>query len=243
MNRVLHLIRLDLRQVSRDSMLALALFAPLLLIAAVRYGVPWVADLLIVELSFDLMAYDDLLLSFVLILIPLMLGMLTGFMMLDERDENLIQYYAVTPLTKMGYFNYRLAMPVALSIGYNTLLLLSSPFELPSLLASIPTLLMLAMEAPMIALLLTAFANNKVEGLALSKGLGLIVFVPAVAYFVPYPWQLIAGLVPTYWASQTLLLDMKNAPGWTLATCTGIGVTVHYFVLRVLAMRFRRRTD
>jgi fluoroquinolone transport system permease protein len=242
MNRILHLIRLDLRQVTRDSMLAMALFAPFLLILVVRYGVPFISELLYRELSFDLSIYNDLILSFVLILIPLMLGMLTGFMMLDERDENLIQYYAITPLTKMGYFIYRLALPVVLSILYNVLLLAFGQLDSPSLSVTLPVLLMLAIEAPIITFVLAGFANNKVEGLALSKGLGLVIFIPAVAYFIPFPWQLLAGFVPTYWAAQTLLVGMKGEI-WISILYAVVGLVVHGLVLWVLARRYSRRAD
>lgn len=242
MKRILHLVRLDLRQVTRDSMLAMVLFAPILLILLVRYGVPFITVLLVEELTFDLSIYYDLILSFVLVLIPLMLGTLTGFMMLDERDENLIQYYAITPLTKIGYFIYRLTLPLVLSILYNVLLLAFGQLDSSSLSVTLPAILMLAVEAPIITLVLVAFANNKVEGLALSKGLGLIVFIPAVAYFIPFPWHLLAGVVPTYWAAQTLLFGMK-VEMWNSFLFAVIGLAVHGLVLWGLAVRFSRRVD
>lgn len=242
MNRILHLIKMDIRQISRDSMLALAIMAPLLLLVVVRYGIPILTDQLNRKLAFDLTLYYDLMLTFVIVLIPLLLGVLTGFMMLDERDENIIQYYAVTPLQKSGYFLYRLTMPVVLSILFTFLLILYGDIGSPTVITMIPTVLLLALEAPILTLVLVAFANNKIEGLALSKGLGIIVFIPVIAYFVPFPWQLLAGFVPTYWASQTFLLGLKGEWGLSLFFAF-IGLAVHVGMLRYLYILFLRKVD
>jgi len=242
MNRILHLIRLDLKQVMRDSMLAIALVGPLILILVVRYGIPFIGEWIYKQFTLDIMTYSDLILSFVLVLIPLMLGMLTGFMMLDERDENLIEYYAITPLRKMGYFLYRLTIPVVLSLLYNVLLLCSVQTQLPPLVSIIPVLLMLALEAPLITLLLVGFANNKIEGLALSKGIGLVVFVPAIVYFMAFPWQLVASFIPTYWAAQTLISSMQDNLINSMIYAI-IGLLVHALTLWVLAIRYSRKVD
>ncbi|CAH0119326.1 Fluoroquinolones export permease protein [Paenibacillus sp. CECT 9249] len=246
MNRFLHLIRGDVKQIARDPMLAFYLLAPMLIILAVRFGIPFVAALLQREAGFDLAPYYNLILSFAMLLIPLILGVLAGFMMLDERDENLIAYYSVTPLSKSGYLLYRLSFPIVLSVLYCGMFLLAAslaPAQTASLLATLP---MLAMEAPLIALLLAACASNKVEGLAWSKGAGLIVFLPAIAYFVPLPWQLLAGIVPAYWVPRTFLASGMTPEALTipvLALCGVTGIAVHVIALRFLYQRFLLKTD
>lgn len=242
MSRTFHLIRGDIRHVTRDPMLGFYLIAPLLLLAVLRFGVPVASELLSLQADFDLTVYYDLILSVALFLTPLILGVMTGFLMLDERDEKLIDYYSVTPLSKRGYMQYRLFLPVLLSIVYSTLLLACSglaPFRFWSLLTILP---MMALSAPVMSLFLSAYASNKVEGMALSKGVGLLIFGPAVAYFIPFPLQTLGAVFPSYWSSKSYLAgfasDLPSAMLYAAA-----GTVFHLLLFRFLLIRFIRKTD
>jgi len=153
-HRIAQLLGSDLRQMARDPMLAFYFLAPLLLLGAIKFGVPAAAELLLQWTDFELTRYQELILSTAMLLIPLILGVMAGFMVLDERDENLIGYFAVTPLTKRGYVGYRMTLPVLLTVVYCSLLFAVSGMLQAHLSAVLFTLLMLAMEAAMIALLM-----------------------------------------------------------------------------------------
>jgi len=242
MNRTFHLIRWDLRQVTRDPMLSLYLLAPLLLWVVLRFGVPVGAMLLEERTGFDLAAHYDLILSIALFLTPLILGVMTGFLMLDERDEKLIDYYAVTPLSKRGYLRYRLFLPVLLSVVYSVLLLTCSglaPVRLWSMLTILP---MAALSAPVMSLFLSAYASNKVEGMALSKGVGLLVFGPVIAYCIPFPMQALGAVFPAYWSSKAYFAgSASDLPAALLLSVTG--TLYHILLFRMLLVRFIRKTD
>lgn len=242
MNRILHLIRGDLKQITRDPMLAFSLLGPLLLAVALRFGVPFAAEIVRSKFGTDISGYYHIIVSFMILLTPLILGMLSGFLILDERDENLINYFAVTPLAKRGYFMYRLSVPILLSAVCSMFLLLFIdlvPFDSLSSLLMIP---MLALEAPIITLFLVAFASNKVEGLALSKAAGLIIFAPALIFVLPMPWQLIAGIVPAYWISKTFLLGLEGE-SMQAVLCAVMGIMIHLLYLRLLMKRFLLKVD
>jgi len=53
----------------------------------------------------------------------------------------------------------------------------------------LPVLLIAALEAPIMTLFLGAFANNKVEGITLSKAMGIMFVAPVVVYFLESNWQ------------------------------------------------------
>ncbi|OPA74224.1 hypothetical protein BVG16_24145 [Paenibacillus selenitireducens] len=242
MNRVLHLIRGDWRQITRDPMLMLTLLAPVILFFFVRFVTPYAAELARVHLQLDLTVYYDSFLSFMILLIPLMLGMMSGFVMLDERDENVISYYAVTPLTKQGYFLYRLAVPLLMSILFTFFLLAYgglAPIHITQIAILLPVT---ALEAPLLTLFLVGFAANKVEGLALSKAAGLIVFAPVLIYFLPMPWQLFVGILPSYWVSKTLLVGLEQGASASFIYAF-IGLLVHLLVIRDLLRRFIAKLD
>lgn len=240
MRRWLMLSLHDWRSLLRDPMLALMLAAPFLLTAFFRWGTPYAGQLLFDWNGFDLTQWYSLILVSILCLVPLLFGTITGFMMLDERDEQLIMLYAVTPLRKTGYLLNKMYMLLILSLIFMVLIIygtnLSNQLQLFPL---IGTLVLLALEAPLIAMFLVAYANTKVEGLALSKVTGIVVFGPAAAALLPWPWQLIGGVLPTFWAAQVFLPEASIPSTGAFI----VGFVFHAALLWIMYLAFQRRMD
>ncbi|GAB2698643.1 hypothetical protein ACFQWB_00085 [Paenibacillus thermoaerophilus] len=172
---------------------------------------------------------------------PLLPGMVADLLMLDERDEHLIGYYAVTPLTRKGYLIHRLFLPSLLCLALSVLFFAGSgltavPFENAYAIALLP------LEAPCFALFLAAYAANKVEGLALSKVSGLLFAGPAIAYFAPALWQLAGAWIPTYWPARCYLSGLGGEHLAALG-CFAAGVLFHVALLGFMMRRFMRRID
>lgn len=237
---LISLARADIKNVRRDPMLLLVLCGTVLLALFFRYVRPIVTEWLLQTYAFDLSHYYDLILVVILQIVPLMVGMVVGFMMLDERDENLIQYFFVTPLKQSGYLFVRLTIPFLLTMGlclfvvYFTSLVQLSMFKL------IPLLWLLALSTPMFTLFLVAFASNKVEGLALSKASGILSVFPIAPFFLAPEWQVVVSVVPTYWAGKIMAL---NENGITLLYTTCFGLLIYTIFLSLLYQRFKRRFD
>ncbi|MGG3281065.1 hypothetical protein [Paenibacillus solani] len=229
----------DLRYAWRDPVLTAALIGPLALLLLSRYGFPVASYWLESYYSFNLEEYRVFSASFLMIIPPLLIGMLVGLLMLDERDENVIAYYSVTPFMRRGYLVYRLALPTMLSTVLSLLYLCFSGllfFRMEYLIV----LLLLALEAPLFALLLAAFAKNKVEGLALSKIGGLLIIGPVVAYFIPNAWGYLGAGVPTYWPAKVLHLYIQNEP--LLANVYFmIGLVIHTLYLLFMIFIFSNK--
>jgi len=100
----------------------------------------------------------------------------------------------------------------------------------------IPVLLLCALESPMMALFLAAFASNKVEGLAMTKAFGILFFAPVVGYFINSNWQYAAGIAPTYWVSKALLAGVGNGGGYWAYVAAG--AAVHILIIVLLLRRF-----
>lgn len=183
-----------------ESQLAFYGLAPFLLIIVTAAGVPLSAELT----EFNITPYRHLIMSLAMLFIPLILGVMSGFILLDERDENMIQYFAVTPLSKRGYVMIRLILPMAMTLCYSILLFASGGLMAPGAVNLLFVLIMVTLEAPIYTLLLAAYVANKVEGLALMKGFSLLTLMPAAVYFIPVPWQLFGVFT---------LLDSENVLG------------------------------
>lgn len=103
---------IDTKSVSRDSLLRWMVFYPLLLAGLIRWGVPWLTVRLLMQFQFDLTPYYSLLMSFVLLMTPMLTGMVIGFLLLDQRDDQTLTALQVTPLTLSGYLVYRISLPI-----------------------------------------------------------------------------------------------------------------------------------
>ncbi|UAL26946.1 ABC transporter permease [Bacillus paralicheniformis] len=236
MMKIIQLIRGDMKQIRRDSMLAFYGLAPFLLIVVTAAGIPLSAELT----AFNITPYRHLIMSFAM-LFPLILGIMSGFILLDERDENMIQYFAVTPLSKRGYVMIRLILPMALTFCYSILLFASGGLVAPGSVYLLFVLIMVTLQAPIYTLLLAAYASNKVEGLALMKGFSLLTLMPAAVYFIPLPWQLFGVFTPTYWTAKTYLAGTSHEG---LVLVFGFsGVVLHVMILLLLYRRFLVKTD
>jgi fluoroquinolone transport system permease protein len=231
----------DLRHAGLDPVLMVGIFAPLALLVVSRFGFPMIADWLTNGYAFDLYEYSSFTAIFLVITFPILIGMMTGLLMLDERDENVISYYAVTPLMRRGYMVYRLALPSGLCTLLSSLYLIASGLSSIQL-EHIYILLLLAIEAPCFALFLASFAANKVEGLALSKIGGLFIAGPIIAYFVPIPWQIIGAWIPTYWPAK-LFFGIEAASGFSVIVYFLVGLIFHLSLLSIMVRIFLKRAD
>ncbi|WP_309123256.1 hypothetical protein [Paenibacillus sp.] len=233
----------DAKQTLRDPMLLFMTAAPLLILAALRYAAPYGLSLLPGDPGPGAPVFAALVSAVALLLVPLLPGTMAGLLLLDERDERLAAVLAVTPLRKSGYFGYRLAFPFVLSAGYAAALPTASGL-LPAAasgFALVPSILAAAALAPMFAVLMGALAANKLEGLAVSKLSGWVVFAPGLL-LAPEPAQWVGALVPTYWIAKSYVSaasgDVAAASGW------GIGALCYLVVLFVwLFRKYLRRIE
>ncbi|MFD0620823.1 hypothetical protein ACFQZR_25635 [Paenibacillus sp. GCM10027629] len=231
----------DTRQTFKDPMLMASLFGPLAVILFARFGYLPLSEWIELHYGFRLADYTEFIASFLVVTIPLLPGTMTGLLMLDERDENMISYYAVTPLARQGYFIYRLFLPSLLAFALTASFYLFSGLADKGL-GSVFALILLTLEAPCLTLFLAAFAANKVEGLALSKLCGLLFAGPVVVSFVPLPWQYAAAWLPTFWPAKALLTDLAGEPVRSTIIFV-IGLLLHLILLQGLVRVFLRRID
>jgi len=231
------LLRSDLKNISRDRFFLLINWLPFGVALLMRYLVPLAGEL--VKPWLNLRAYYPLVAAFMAIMTPNMLGALMGFMLLDDRDEDILTYVSVTPLTKSGYLVYRLTIAIVVSIpGMYGVLLLTGLEPVPFL-RLLPVALMAALEAPLAALFIAALANNKVEGLAVNKLTGFLFLAPFIAYLVPGNWHYLGGVLPTFWIAKAYWAAQQQTGGYLAYVV--IGFIIHGFCILLLHAFYRHR--
>ena len=214
---------LDFKNVKRDRLLAWMVAMPLMIAALYRFGLPPLADWLLEGYAFDLRRYYPLLMSVYVMTAPGMIGTVIGFLLLDERDDRMLTALLVTPMSTKGFLAYRITIPLVSGfiitiVGYRLIGLM--PVSLSDL---TPVSMLASFNAPITALALAGFAENKVTGFAFVKVLNAITMAPVIAFFVTSAWQFVAGLVPAYWPMKMLWL-VASDEGYVLYGLGGLAV-------------------
>ena len=230
---------IDARSVGRESMLAWLLPLPLVLGVVVRFAWPPLEVALGDQLGTEMAAYRELLASYCFVMLtPLLVGFVTGFLLLDERDDHTFTALLVTPLSLESYLLYRIGAPLLVCTAMSLVALAISGLASVSWPSLIAIQLMAALEGPIIALLLASLADDKVRGFAVMKAMQAVMLVPVVAWFIDPPLQWAAGLIPTYWPLRAYWSAGQPGPGFGIAL--GAGFAVHLGLLAWLLGRFRR---
>ncbi|KAA3648242.1 MAG: hypothetical protein DWQ07_04395 [Chloroflexi bacterium] len=230
---------IDVRNIRRDSLLGWMIFVPLVSATVLRLAVPPITTSLLAQFGFDLAPYYPAILAYFFIMMgPIVFGVLVGFLLLDERDDDTLTALQVTPLSVNNYVVYRVIIPVILTIVLMFVIFplanLGSLSFWPLLLAT----LVAAPMAPLFGLFLATFANNKVQGFAMMKGSGGVLFAPILAYFINNNWELAFGILPTYWPMKVYwLLEAGQGPVWPYVL---VALVYQFALLAFLVRRFNK---
>ena len=92
----------DYKLLRGDPMLILSLSVPIILWALMQFIFPWISIQTLELWNIDISPWYRQTGSFFLLLIPMMFGMVYGFILLDERDGGVITAISVTPVGKSG---------------------------------------------------------------------------------------------------------------------------------------------
>ncbi len=227
---------IDLKSIGRDSFLLWMLALPIGVAALLRWGIPALSSWLEAQAGFVLEPYYPLILGWYFLMVPILIGTVLGFLLLDERDNHTLTALLVTPLSLESYLTYRIGIPLVLCTAVEFAML---PFlnlgPIPWL-AIGPIAVLAALEAPIFALLVASIAQNKVQGFAVMKALGSVQFAPIVGWFIAPPWQYLAGIVPVYWPSKAVWEASAGRPSLAFV---GIGLVLHVALLMGLMRRYQ----
>jgi fluoroquinolone transport system permease protein len=234
-----NLLKLDVKNISRDFILIILLPVPVFLALILRFGLPYLSQF--ISQWIDLYLYSPLILIFLIVMGPLLTGMVSGLMLVDEADEKIIPAIAVTPLGRKGYMFYRLTAPFV----WTFLILLPVPFL--SGLAGInyffyiPIIFTASFGAPLEALLIAVLAKNKIEAMAMGKVTGILFIAPFIGWFSPAPWKFSAGILPSFWVSESYY-NIEGG-GALFPVYIAVGLLVHVFFIYLLLRKYNLRAS
>lgn len=198
-----------IKQISKDAMLFLICFAPILYILLLRYGLPIAEKTLIdyFDLKDILSPYYLMFDLFLAVLAPAMFSYASAMVILGEIDDGITNYFSVTPVGKEGYLISRLVIPLIFSLLITIISL--RVYSLTTILLSETIILSIisTMLGYIMCMIVISMSSNKVEGLAVMKLSGLLLMGIPVPFFITSDIQYIASFLPSLWLSKYAVED------------------------------------
>jgi len=191
--------------------------------------------------NFDLVGYYPLILTaFLLLTSVIVTGGLAAFLVLEEVDAGTLTALRVTPVPLSVFFAYRAATVIAVTTVYVVATLSFSGILQPGLVpALIPIGLLAGLSAVVILLVIVALANNKIQGLAAVRALGILIAVlPCLPWFIHSPWNLAFGVLPPYWAAKAFWVAGDHGLWWPYLL---VGAVYNAGLVWLLFRRFRAK--
>lgn len=204
--------------------------APVIWTTGVAVLTPRVTAVLANRNGFDLVPYYPLILTaFLLLTSIIIVGALAAFLVLDEVDAGTLMVLRVTPVPLSAFFTYRAATVMAVTTVYVVATMSLSGILEPALVPSlIPIGLLAGLSAVVTLLLIISMANNKIQGLAMVRALGMLIAgLPCLPWFVHSGWNLAFGVLPPYWAAKAFWVASDRSAWWPyLLASVGYNVAI-----------------
>ncbi len=189
--------RADLRNISRDTLLAPVALSPLLLAAALRLGYPPLAAWLHRTYGVDVMPYAPVLAMLaVAVHVPVAFGMTGALIVLDDLEDGTLAVVRTSPLGASRYLAYRLTAVTMLSAAG---LAVAAPLSGLVPLSAAGALVVAVPLGPLVTLATLAVARTRVQGATADKALTLPVYLPIAAWWLTGPTSWLLAPFPTFW--------------------------------------------
>jgi fluoroquinolone transport system permease protein len=209
--------RNDIRGTYREPLLWMIVVAPVIWTTGVAILTPMFTEMLSQRYDFDLVPYYPLVLTAFLLLTSIIItGAIAAFLVLDELDAGTLIALRVTPVPLSTFFAYRAATVMVVTTVYVIATLSFSGILEPGLIpALIPIGLLSGLTAVVCLLLIVVVANNKIQGIAMVRALGMLMAgLPALPWFIDSPWNLAFGVLPPYWAAKAFFVASDHGTWW-----------------------------
>ncbi|MGG5318324.1 hypothetical protein [Enterococcus sp. AZ072] len=196
-----------MRQLRNDSLLLIMLFVPFLAGTIFHFGLPVAESYLTNFFSVPviLAPYYQLVDVLLSLLTPTILSFVVALIILEEADDGIVRYLAITPLGKKGYLISRLGIMTLIAIPLN--LFVTSYFSITELKPSIILAFSVfgAVHGLVVALMIVALSSNKVEGMAIGKVTSLITVGLFAPYFLSDQLSYLFAAMPSFWVAKFVI--------------------------------------
>lgn len=195
-------IKNDFKQLFREPIMLLLFCLPIIIFIVFKIILFIVMPMFKEYMPFEIANYYDYVIAFAFVLVPSMLSIVTGFLMIDERDGHIAELMSITPLGRNGYLYNRLSFSFLATVlytfmGYYILNIYFIPVYALFLVS-----ILLGLFSMTVSLVLFVLAPDKVKGLTYAKGLNILMLF-TLSDLLKTEWLIdFSKIFPTYWITQ-----------------------------------------
>ena len=232
MGKLRTLVRMDIKQIWLDATMRSFIMIPFILIIFVRFFVPYLTDI------YPFVAeYHHLIMMGAAIQTAVMFGFITSFIILEEKDENVLQVIRILPISSFYFILYRMTFTFFISMLGALATISLGGLSYPGINSAILLSIQYGLAAPLIALTIITFAQNKIEGMAYFKAINLILLLPLASFFIKGDFRYIFSLIPSYWTYNLYYIGLQTAD---IFPYFFIGLCIYWIYLIILYITFKK---
>lgn len=169
------LLKNDMKYMRKDPMLILTLLLPFILIGVYQLIISCVPLIGAKEITSYVALYTKPLQYVLLTMGSSMPGVVVALRILDDKDEHMLNFYAISPLKLSGYFLYRGLSSFVIS-------LIAASIASLGILGNVPIIYVLYVTV--LSVLVTfgigVLGKNKLQGMVYMKVTGIVVLLPCI---------------------------------------------------------------
>lgn len=223
MKKYLSLLKYEFKTLVKDPINLFLLVYPFLILSISGFLIPAITNK--IDNSNNVAVTLMIMLAVSLSVGSFITGGLLGFSLIENKDENTILNISVTPISIKGYtifkiiYTYIFAMIGNIIIIGGLKVIASQQYvielngQVINLLDNILWLQVITFSivssllVPTVALIISSFSKNKIEGFAFIKGGAIVIMIPVLSLLSTFSdtKQYILGIVPNFWAVKGLL--------------------------------------
>lgn len=173
-------------------------------------------------------------------------GALIAFTLLDDKDDNVLMSLKITPINVKAYVGVKLVVGFMFGLIATVVLIYTTGFLKeadPSIWVILVISILGALQAPIIALLVNSFSDNKVEGFVIMKLSGLILFLPIIGYFITGIVQYALGIAPGFWSSRVIETQIGLDTAGNILIIFIIGIAYNIFVTYLFMKLYSKKAN
>ena len=186
-------------QITKDAMLFIVCLAPLICGALFKFGIPVAEKSMIIE---DYYPLFDLLL---VVLTPMMISYVSAMVILEDIDEGIAKYMAVTPVGKSGYLISKLVFPMSASFFMTIIVVMIYSLTKTEHVQIIVISILASLLGLIMSMMVISISANKVEGMAVMKLSGILMIGIPLVFFADESVQHLFFFLPSLWIAKFFL--------------------------------------
>lgn len=223
----------DLKLIFRDPAMAVIFIIPIILVLFCRFAIPVFANYLPA-----ISEYYWLIVAALTSISASTPSFLVGFILLDERDENIHTMIKILPLAPNFILKCRILFMVISSYIFSFFILMFNGIFSVSVFYNLFISLLFSLIPPILTFSIVTIAKNKIEAATLYKGLSMVLFLPVAAFFIQTEWRFAFGILPFYWTFNAFQF-IDDIYKFLMNFFTGL--IVHFVFITIFYRLFKKK--